>query len=89
MREMTARTRGMTGNGTDSAAMSGTSVVAGTSAVSSGIVGSSVGSVDDQKRVATPEYAKEQGCDMIVVGRSITKAENPYETYRMIEEAMN
>ena len=45
-------------------------------------------SVDDQKRVATPEYAKEQGCDMIVVGRSITKAENPYETYRMIEEAM-
>ena len=46
-------------------------------------------SVDDQKRVATPEYAKEQGCDMIVVGRSITKAENPYETYRMIEEAMN
>ena len=46
-------------------------------------------SVDDQKSVATPEYAKEQGCDMIVVGRSITKAENPYETYRMIEEAMN
>ena len=46
-------------------------------------------SVDDQKRVATPQYAKEQGCDMIVVGRSITKAENPYETYRMIEEAMN
>ena len=46
-------------------------------------------SVDDQKRVATPEYAKEQGCDMIVVGRFITKAENPYETYRMIEEAMN
>ena len=46
-------------------------------------------SVDDQKRVATPEYAKEQGCDMIVVGRSITKAENPYETYRMIEQAMN
>ena len=46
-------------------------------------------SVDDQKRVATPEYAKEQGCDMIVVGRSITKAENPYETYQAIEEAMN
>ena len=45
--------------------------------------------VDDQKRVATPEYAKQQGCDMIVVGRSITKAENPYETYQAIEEAMN
>lgn len=46
-------------------------------------------SVDDQKRVATPEYAKEQGCDMIVVGRSITKSEDPKATYEMIEEAMN
>lgn len=46
-------------------------------------------SVDDQKRVATPEVAKEVGCDMIVVGRSITKSENPKETYKQIEEAMN
>ncbi len=46
-------------------------------------------SVDDQKRVATPSFAKEQGCDMIVVGRSITKSENPVETYRQIEEEMN
>ncbi len=46
-------------------------------------------SVDDQKRVATPEYAKEQGCDMIVVGRSITKSDDPKKTYEMIEEAMN
>lgn len=45
-------------------------------------------SVDDQKRVATPEFAKEQGCDMIVVGRSITKAADPVATYKMIEEAM-
>jgi len=45
-------------------------------------------SVDDQKRVATPSFAKEQGCDYIVVGRSITKAENPLETYRLIEEEM-
>ena len=45
-------------------------------------------SVDDQKRVATPEYAREQGCDMIVVGRSITKASDPAETYRLIEEEM-
>lgn len=44
-------------------------------------------SADDQKRIATPEYAAEQGCDMIVVGRSITKAVNPAETYRVIEEA--
>ena len=46
-------------------------------------------SVDDQKRVATPSFAKEQGCDMIVVGRSITKAADPYATYCQIEEEMN
>lgn len=46
-------------------------------------------SVDDQKRVATPEFANEQGCDMIVVGRSITKAENPVETYKMIEKEIS
>ena len=45
-------------------------------------------SVDDQKRVATPEFAKEQGCDMIVVGRSITKSEDPKATYKAIEEVM-
>ena len=46
-------------------------------------------SVDHQKRVATPETALEQGCDMIVVGRSITKSEDPAGTYRMIEETMS
>lgn len=46
-------------------------------------------SADDQKRIATPEYAREQGCDMIVVGRSITKAENPAETYHMIEKEIS
>ena len=45
-------------------------------------------SVDDQKRVATPKFAKEQGCDMIVVGRSITKSEDPKATYKAIEEVM-
>lgn len=45
-------------------------------------------SVDDQKRVATPAFAKEQGCDMIVVGRSITKSEDPKTTYEMIEKEM-
>ena len=44
---------------------------------------------NDQKRVATPAYAKEQGCDMIVVGRSITKSADPVKTYREIEGAMN
>ena len=43
-------------------------------------------SSDDQKRIATPDFAKEQGCDYIVVGRSITKSDNPYETYDKIEE---
>lgn len=46
-------------------------------------------SKDDQKRVATPDYAKEQGCNMIVVGRSITKSEDPAETYRKIERMMH
>ncbi|TDW12633.1 orotidine-5'-phosphate decarboxylase [Breznakia blatticola] len=45
-------------------------------------------SKDDQKRVATPAFAKEEGCDHIVVGRSITKSANPKETYYQIEEMM-
>lgn len=45
-------------------------------------------SVDDQKRVATPQLAKEEKCDYIVVGRSITQSENPKETYERIEEVM-
>ena len=43
---------------------------------------------DDQKRVATPQFAKEEGCDYIVVGRSITKSEDPYKTYNEIEAIM-
>ncbi|MBQ4841978.1 orotidine-5'-phosphate decarboxylase [Bacillus safensis] len=39
---------------------------------------------DDQKRVATPAYAKEQGVSQIVVGRSITKADKPIEAYHQI-----
>ena len=45
-------------------------------------------SADDQKRIATPDYAKEQGCDFIVVGRSITKSDKPQETYLKIEDMM-
>lgn len=42
---------------------------------------------NDQKRVATPEYARELGSDYIVVGRSITAAKNPVEAYnRCIKE---
>ncbi|MCR5113521.1 MAG: orotidine-5'-phosphate decarboxylase [Acholeplasmatales bacterium] len=39
-------------------------------------------SVDDQKRVATPAMAKENGSTYIVVGRSITKAEDPVTAYK-------
>lgn len=43
---------------------------------------------DDQKRVATPAFAKEEGCDYIVVGRSITKSADPLATYHEIEQTM-
>ena len=44
-------------------------------------------SKNDQKRVATPEYARELGSTYIVVGRSITGAENPVEAYnRCVKE---
>ena len=37
---------------------------------------------DDQKRVATPDYAKELGSTYIVVGRSITAAADPVAAYK-------
>ncbi len=40
--------------------------------------------VDDQKRVTTPTQAKEFGSDHIVVGRTITRSEQPIEIYRRI-----
>ncbi|CDG25788.1 MULTISPECIES: orotidine-5'-phosphate decarboxylase [Bacillus amyloliquefaciens group] len=40
---------------------------------------------DDQVRTATPLFAKENGSSAIVVGRSITKAENPVEAYEAIK----
>ena len=39
-------------------------------------------SKNDQKRVATPEYAKELGSTYIVVGRSITGASDPVAAYQ-------
>ncbi len=43
-------------------------------------------SSDDQKRVATPESALQNGADYIVVGRSITKSDNPIKTAETIIE---
>ncbi len=39
-------------------------------------------SANDQKRIATPQLAKELGSNFIVVGRSITSAENPVVAYK-------
>ena len=42
-------------------------------------------SQQDQKRTATPEFAREQGISAIVVGRPITRAANPLESYLKIK----
>lgn len=39
---------------------------------------------NDQKRIMTPIKAKANGCDFMVIGRSITLAANPYEVYEKI-----
>ena len=40
------------------------------------------GDTTDQVRVMTPEQAKLIGSDYIVVGRSITKADDPLKAYK-------
>ncbi|WP_405076648.1 orotidine-5'-phosphate decarboxylase [Ligilactobacillus acidipiscis] len=42
---------------------------------------------DDQKRVVSPGQAAQYGASMIVVGRSITQAKDPYQTYRDIKKS--
>lgn len=44
---------------------------------------------DDQKRIATPAFARENGADILVIGRSITKANNPYEAYQQALKELN
>lgn len=44
-------------------------------------------SADDQKRIVTPEMARQFGADYIVVGRPITKAQDPYSAYQNIKTA--
>lgn len=41
-------------------------------------------SVNDQKRVTTPAMARELTSSYIVVGRTITRAEDPLETYKEV-----
>ena len=41
---------------------------------------------DDQKRVVSPSDARNLGSDYIVVGRPITKSENPLVAYRKIKK---
>jgi orotidine-5'-phosphate decarboxylase len=44
---------------------------------------------NDQVRVVTPYEAKQLGASAIVVGRSITKAANPYEAYQQLQREWN
>ncbi|WP_436860725.1 orotidine-5'-phosphate decarboxylase [Staphylococcus caeli] len=44
-------------------------------------------STDDQKRITTPEDAKKLGSTHIVVGRPITKSDNPVASYHKIKES--
>lgn len=39
---------------------------------------------DDQRRIATPTFARKNGANIIVVGRPITKAQHPKEAYNKI-----
>jgi orotidine-5'-phosphate decarboxylase len=44
------------------------------------------GAAHDQKRVATPDFARQEGSTQIVVGRAITQAENPVEAYHAVQQ---
>lgn len=42
------------------------------------------GEVHDQKRIATPDGARQDGSSLIVVGRAITAAEDPVAAYQLV-----
>ncbi len=46
-------------------------------------------SVDDQKRIMTPQKAVDAGSDYLVIGRAITKSENPIQTMKDIYSSLN
>jgi len=39
----------------------------------------------DQTRVATPAFGKEEGSNYIVIGRSVTQADDPYAVYQKVQ----
>jgi len=39
----------------------------------------------DQTRVATPALGKEEGSNYLVIGRSVTQADNPYDVYQRVQ----
>lgn len=43
---------------------------------------------DDQQRICTPRQAVEQGSDYLVIGRSITTADNPSEKMQLILDSL-
>ena len=43
--------------------------------------------VGDQKRVATPDFARAAGVSYMVVGRSITKSNDPIQSYQKFIKA--
>ncbi|GGB45368.1 orotidine-5'-phosphate decarboxylase [Virgibacillus dakarensis] len=44
---------------------------------------------NDQKRVATPAFARKNGSDILVVGRTITNAQDPKKAYNKVVEEWN
>ena len=48
----------------------------------------SFAATDDQKRIATPASALQDGASRLVIGRPITQAEHPQEAVRLIIEEM-
>lgn len=44
---------------------------------------------DDQQRIMTPKEAVKNGCDYLVIGRPITKHENPSQAFEMILDEIN
>jgi orotidine-5'-phosphate decarboxylase len=44
---------------------------------------------DDQKRIMTPDSAIDAGVDYLVIGRPITRAKNPSEVLKAINESLN